>query len=387
MKIFFFLIISCFYFASLAQDESGQDMSKWPKVLAPGLEIPQGARITVKPASADATLFEQRGGQRPIANASPKNYYHIESASNLGASAASAENNLAGSIADGTAMIKASELKAKAVCQGNNCEMKAAAAAEQNLPYDPKAFSKAVAGGVNNINHPKGKGMQPENCGLKAASDGSNGNPLQFFTSQLGSNYSQGFATNPLTSGGAVPTCALKKAQEAAAAAGRSGRKVSSVMVITDFSGGGPQGKMWIVNIAGNPVRLSGGVPNPVPISGGRGGFSSRGRSNGTPAGAHITRPYREPRGGNILNGIEMDGLEAQNKSTLRRGVLIHAWDPSQPTQGCIGIPGTLKTKSSGTHSNLGGANYYDTLSRTTFKDGGNIVYNYTPQLARTGCK
>lgn len=156
------------------------------------------------------------------------------------------------------------------------------------------------------------------------------------------------------------------------------------IFIFNDFAHGGTMGKMWLLNSDGTPAKLL--DQNPIRVSRGPGGFGSGKGSLKTPNGAVLTKAYKPPRGGNIKDGIELVGLEPENQDIFERGVLIHGWDPYVTTQGCLGVAGTLDSRRRG-RSTLGPPPpYLDQLKKNLLKDGGVLVYNFTPDK-KAQCK
>lgn len=154
--------------------------------------------------------------------------------------------------------------------------------------------------------------------------------------------------------------------------------------IFNDFSDGGVMGKMWILNADGSLANVV--DKNPLWVSRGQGGFGNGAGSLKTPNGAIVTKAYRPPRGGNLRDGIELLGLEAENKDIHPRGVLLHGWDPYTPTQGCLGVAGELTSLKHG-RAQLGPPPpYLDQLKQNLLKDGGTMIYNFTPSRVKA-CK
>lgn len=171
--------------------------------------------------------------------------------------------------------------------------------------------------------------------------------------------------------------CGLRQALEAFKKAKAEGKVEKDIFMFNDFSSGGVMGKMYFFNSDGSLANVI--DKNPIWVSRGEGGFGQGAGSMRTPDGAIATKAYRPPRGGNIRDGIELVGLEAGNKDIYSRGVLLHGWDPYTPTQGCLGVAGTIDTMKRG-RSELGGdPPYLDQLKQGLLKDGGVMIYNFTP--------
>lgn len=152
----------------------------------------------------------------------------------------------------------------------------------------------------------------------------------------------------------------------------------SEIIVFNDFSDGGRLGRMWFLNRDG---RLAKNVlrDNPIPVSRGKGGFGPGVGSLKTPNGAIMTKKYDPPRSGNIKDGIELVGLEEENKDIHRRGVLLHGWDPYNSTSGCLGVAGTIETRAKGERVLGAAPPHLDQLKKNIFKEGGVLIYNFTP--------
>lgn len=174
--------------------------------------------------------------------------------------------------------------------------------------------------------------------------------------------------------------CALKTAQTAFEEAKSSGKVKKDIFIINDFSTGGVTGKMWFVNADGTPANVT--DKNPIDVSRGEGGFGHGKGSLKTPEGAIVTRAYHPPRSGNITDGIELDGLEKDNADIHSRGILLHGWNPQNPTAGCLGVSGAIHID--GRDNILGNIPHYlDDLKQGLLKDGGVMIYNFTPKKAK----
>ncbi|ASD62359.1 hypothetical protein [Bdellovibrio bacteriovorus] len=174
--------------------------------------------------------------------------------------------------------------------------------------------------------------------------------------------------------------CGLKQAMEALKK--NKGKVNQDKFIFNDFSDGGVMGKMWILNADGSLANVV--DKNPLWVSRGEGGFGNGRGSLKTPNGAIMTKAYSPPRGGNIRDGIELLGLEPENQDIHGRGVLLHGWDPYTPTQGCLGVAGSLDTVRHG-RSKLGTPPpYLDQLKQGFLKEGGTMIYNFTPSKAKS---
>lgn len=407
------VVLTSVMLSSFAQAQEGDvDMSTWPRVLTPGTALNPGAGVKVVPIDRQSEVYRltARTGERPIETVSGGDYMKVTAvakASGLGPGEAADLDTYAKA---GDLHVRTAALRASADCGTvdgeERCRVHKPLTVEAALPYEPSAFvaatmgsdlravipgqgvEQAVAGNIESalrkVNKPttaRTGGPAQEYCDpLTTMASGTGG---RSFLADLFSGGSGGGSSGGLFSGGGPSACAMNQAREAYQNAQKNGRKVADFMVVTDFSDGGTTGKMWFMGPMGNKVNL--GVPNPLEVSRGSGGFGAGVGSQRTPDGAVITRAYRPPRGGNILNGIELDGLEAGNRDIHGRGVLLHGWSPGQPTQGCLGIAGTLQTRS-GTNAVLGGVDHFKTLAEGPFRQGGVVMYNFTPAKA-SDCK
>jgi hypothetical protein len=151
------------------------------------------------------------------------------------------------------------------------------------------------------------------------------------------------------------------------------------IIVFNDFGRGQLTGNMWFLNTDGTPAKVL--SENPIPVARGVGGFGTLHTSNKTPDGALLTNAYNPPRPGNVKDGIELEGLEAENKNSKDpRGILIHGWNSNAPTHGCLGVAGTLNTKTRGKRVLGTSPPFLDELKKTLFQDGGVLIYNFTPK-------
>lgn len=151
------------------------------------------------------------------------------------------------------------------------------------------------------------------------------------------------------------------------------------VFIFNDFADGERTGKMWFLNSDGTPARVL--SRNPIPVSRGEGGFGAGTDSHKTPNGAILTKPYDPPRAGIIRDGIELVGLESGNTDIHSRGILLHGWDPYDLTAGCLGVAGEITSSSRGYKTRVEGPAppYLDELKDGLLKDGGVMIYNFTP--------
>lgn len=171
--------------------------------------------------------------------------------------------------------------------------------------------------------------------------------------------------------------CGLQQALDAFKKAKADGKTSKDIFMFNDFSSGGVMGKMYFFNSDGSLAQVL--DRNPIWVSRGEGGFGQGKGSMRTPDGAIMTKSYKPPRGGNIRDGIELVGLEPGNQDIFGRGVLLHGWDPYTPTQGCLGVAGTIDTMKRGRATLGGEPPYLDQLKRGILKDGGVMIYNFTP--------
>jgi hypothetical protein len=175
--------------------------------------------------------------------------------------------------------------------------------------------------------------------------------------------------------------CGLRMAKAAYQKAKDEGKVTNGTFVFNDFSSGSKMGKMYFLNADGSVAKVL--DKNPIDVAAGEGKFGNVAESLGTPDGALVTRDYNPPRNGNVKDGIEMDGLESDNRNTYLRRVLIHGWNVYSPTEGCLGIPGTLDTDTKGRRRETPDQPpYLDELKQGLFKNGGVMIYNFTPNRA-----
>lgn len=178
----------------------------------------------------------------------------------------------------------------------------------------------------------------------------------------------------------ALRSCGLKQALDAFQKAKSQGKVKKDIFVFNDFADGDISGKMWILNADGTEAKIL--ESNPIPVSRGEGGFGNGVGSLRTPNGAILTKAYNPPRAGNIRDGIELVGLEPENQDIHKRGILLHGWDPYAPTQGCLGVPGAIDTGTKGKRTLGGVPPYLDLLKKDLLKEGGVMIYNFTPKKA-----
>lgn len=178
---------------------------------------------------------------------------------------------------------------------------------------------------------------------------------------------------------GAGPDIRSCGVQQALAAYNKNRDKLDSqVIIYNDFSNGDSMGRMWFLNPDGTPANIIG--KNPIWVAAGDGGFGAGRGSQKTPNGAIMTKRYNPPRSGNIKDGVELVGLESGNQDIQSRGVLLHGWDPAAPTEGCLGVQGTIVSDTSG-HRVLGSPPpFLDELKNSLFKNGSVMIYNFTPE-------
>ncbi|MGZ3746730.1 MAG: hypothetical protein ACXWRE_05160, partial [Pseudobdellovibrionaceae bacterium] len=151
-----------------------------------------------------------------------------------------------------------------------------------------------------------------------------------------------------------ISSCGLQQALQAYNA--NKSRLHKDIIVLNDFSDGTLRGKMWFLRPDGTPANIL--AQNPISVVRGPGGFGSGKGTLKTPQGALLTLPYRPPRNGNVKDGIELEGLESENRDTYKRGILLHGWNTYTPTEGCLGVAGTLDTRAHGERT-LGLPPYY----------------------------
>lgn len=386
-----------------------QDMSSWPRVIAPSGFIPKGARVQVDRLPADTPVFvnSDRTGTRTVESAASSDYMKVSamrgaSYSNPGDTADMQNRVKDGSLRVASADFAASTTNCKSSSTGDRqiCDVNKDLSTSAAVPMEPTAFAAAVTGGnpartasveqavvdgagarLAALNSNAGKVGNPEYC-----PNGSNGSAraasLLGALAGLGSGGGSGGGGGLF--GGSVNGCALSKAR--ALHEKNRGKVKQDVMMIADFSQGSTPGKMYFVSAStGQLVNV--GVPNPLDVAGGSGGFGDRGARNGcgnnkTPDGGLVTNPYRYEAGAIVKDGLSFTSLEpGKNGSAVTCGVKMHGWNPNQPTQGCFGLCGNLSSNS-GNHPNLGGADYLDKLKDSLLKDGGVLVYSFTPNEA-----
>lgn len=178
--------------------------------------------------------------------------------------------------------------------------------------------------------------------------------------------------------------CGLQQALEAHKQNKASGKVTQDTFIFNDFANGQETGKMYFFNSTGQLTKVL--EKNPIPVSRGVGGFGNGSGSKKTPNGAIVTKSYNPPRGGNIKDGIELLGLESSNKDIFGRGVLLHGWSPYAETAGCLGVAGTINTMKAGQEELGGRPLYLDQLKQGLLKEGGVMIYNFTPAKAQL-CK
>ncbi|WP_413560356.1 hypothetical protein [Bdellovibrio sp. HCB209] len=178
--------------------------------------------------------------------------------------------------------------------------------------------------------------------------------------------------------------CGLQMALDSFKKNKASGKVTSDTFIFNDFADGEMTGKMYFFNSEGKVAQVL--DKNPIPVSRGVGGFGAGTGSQKTPNGAIVTRRYEPPRAGNIKDGIELLGLESGNKDITGRGVLLHGWNPYTYTAGCLGVQGTFESGKLGYADEMGGRPLYlDQLKQGLLKDGGVMIYNFTPAKVREG--
>ncbi len=189
--------------------------------------------------------------------------------------------------------------------------------------------------------------------------------------------------------------CGFKMALAAFQKAKDQGKTTSDTFIFNDFGKGELQGKMYFFNSSGNMVNVV--DKNPIPVirgqgDGENGGFGNVGGRNGTPDGAMVTAPYTGNRGGNIKDGIDLDGLEPSNKNLRSRKILMHGWDTytSPGTAGCLGVDGTitLNGRMGGLHAGVTRSTntpYLDMMKERLLRGNKVFIYNFTPNKVREG--
>ncbi|WP_413580700.1 hypothetical protein [Bdellovibrio sp. HCB288] len=174
--------------------------------------------------------------------------------------------------------------------------------------------------------------------------------------------------------------CGLQQALEAHKINKATGKVTSDTFIFNDFKNGELTGKMYFFNSEGQLTQVL--QKNPIPVSRGVNGFGSGNGSKTTPNGAIVTRSYSPPRAGNINDGVELLGLESGNKDIHGRGVLLHGWSPYAETAGCLGVAGTFDSDRGGREELGGRPLYLDELKSGLLKNGGVMIYNFSPKKA-----
>ncbi|MEK2690305.1 hypothetical protein [Bdellovibrio sp. GT3] len=174
--------------------------------------------------------------------------------------------------------------------------------------------------------------------------------------------------------------CGLQQALEAHRINKATGKVTSDTFIFNDFKNNELTGKMYFFNSEGQLTQTL--DRNPIPVARGVNGFGSGDGSKTTPNGAIVTRSYNPPRAGNINDGIELLGLESGNKDIHSRGVLLHGSSPYVETWGCLGIAGTIDTDKAGVEQLGGRPLYLDELKSGLLKNGGVMIYNFSPKKA-----
>ncbi|WP_413586735.1 hypothetical protein [Bdellovibrio sp. HCB274] len=172
--------------------------------------------------------------------------------------------------------------------------------------------------------------------------------------------------------------CGLAQALEAHKLNKATGKVTSDTFIFNDFKDNELTGKMYFFNSEGQLTQVL--QKNPIPVARGVNGFGPNFRQS--PNGAIVTRAYRPPRGGNINDGIELLGLEKGNTNIHGRGVLLHGSSPYVATWGCLGVAGTIDTDKAGVEELGGRPLYLDELKDGLLKNGGVMIYNFTPKKA-----
>lgn len=406
-----FLILSILLFTAVSRAE---DISRWPQVVMPKGEISAGAKIKVEALPAGESIVATPDANRPLGTAENTRMMKV-TAIDSAQTAAADQEDISSLASQGSLRVTSDDLAKSAVCTGpaaiaQTCQVQNAIPLSVSTPTNPNYVYPALAGTTGTAPMITNMAADPSGMqGLIAALSGSLGqangiggssadsseicdtttgsprNSLNMLSRKK--NYDGGLpGQDPGTPaqfakslGGNPPACGLRQAQEAFLKAREQGKVKNDIMIVNDFSNGAAKGKMWFVNSNGTLADV--GVPNPIEVARGYGGFGSAPGRGGTPNGALYTTAYRPPRAGNISDGIELNGLEAENRNTIGRGVLLHGWNPSSVTQGCLGIQGRLTTGRGS--RNFG--NYLDRLKGGLLKNGGVLIYNFTPKKA-SGC-
>lgn len=411
----FLVLFGALSMASVAVAQN-TDTSKWPQVMAPGGFIPAGSRIQVQALPADAPVFQNNGksGPRTVESVPTDQYLKVNSLSGAKYTNPGDAADMRNRLKDGSLRVSSDQLKASAACAGSGdsqvCDVKRELSVSQSAPMEPSAFAAAVTGEpvakaagieaglvqgmgdrLNSLNSAAGKPGVVPNCEASGSAKAAGSGGLAAFLSALAGAGAAGGSGDSGSgfggfSGGSLNKCALQKAR-ALYEKNKGGRVKSDLMMVADFSSGRSPGKMYLVSASTGQLANVPGVPNPMDVAGGNGGFDDRGAGRGcgnnkTPGGGLVLNPYTYIGGAIVKDGMSFSSLEpSKNGSAIDCGVKLHGWNPNQFTQGCFGICGSLNG-----NSNLGGANYMDILKNGPLKNGGNLLYSFTPQEAND-CK
>lgn len=384
MKSRGFFIYLVFLFGSLFAN-AGE-----PQSLLPLASVPANATLTLVPVTAanGATYFipNYNGTNANFTNVSNSSLYSVSSISNAAYTAAE-EAKLQALMQNTQLLIQQSELttaKCNSSGAGLSCTTTQPAVLMKSGAYD---FMKLYGQAFRMNESPK----QPletatASAEKKPSHDEAMVEVMNRATERLNKTQDNLSAEDcvkeapKLLKDDALKSCGLQQALDAFKKAKSQGKVKKDIFVFNDFADGDVSGKMWLLNSDGTEAKVL--ERNPIPVSRGEGGFGNGAGSLRTPNGAILTKEYRPPRAGNIRDGIELIGLESENQDIHKRGILLHGWDPYAPTQGCLGVPGAIDTGTKGKRTLGGVPPYLDILKTELLKDGGVMIYNFTPKKA-----
>ncbi|HEY8272727.1 MAG TPA: hypothetical protein VIG33_17670 [Pseudobdellovibrionaceae bacterium] len=343
--------------------------------------IPKNSKVVLEPVDPSKTYFQSANsganGSEGFQTISPAAFYSVKSFSN---SAPSTPDN---ATLQSLASMKSLLIQQADLTQNSrNCVPSIAGLTctlQNEVPAYKSGFFDFVAYLANRMNPtswlPPDRTTEVDS---KPASDGQVVQALEKAVTQVNSKVSAtqkslslNCETPPLP-----PPCGVQQALQAYHA--HKNEITKDIIVFNDFSDGKIMGKMWLLNSDGTPAKIL--QQNPIPVSRGPSGFGSGDGSLKTPNGALLTKSYRPPREGNVKDGIELVGLDPDNKDVHSRGILLHGWNPYTSTEGCLGVAGTLETGVHGKRTEGLPPYYLDELKKTVFKEGGVLIYDFTPQ-------
>lgn len=392
-----------------------EDTANWPKVVMPTGQIPAGAKVEAAALPTGDSIVATPEANRPLAVKANSQLLRVTAIESDQIDSAD-KADIAAQVNSGNLRVAAEDLATNAVCSSTtagtqSCQTTAAIPLSVTSPTNPNYVYPALAapttvavplttagtasgdssglasliasmtasmgqsqGAGSSLSTGSGGGSSALECDTSSSSGSGR---TRASVSMLQSSYvpTAGDLKNEIN--GKPPECGLKQAQAAYESAKASGKVTNDIMIVNDFKTGAAKGKMYFVHADGS-MATNVGVPNPIEVARGDGGFGNGGGSGRTPNGAIYTGAYRPPRGGNVKDGIDLYGLEPGNKDITGRGVLLHGWNPNSVTHGCLGIPGTLTTGRG--RANFG--NYLDILKTGLLRNGGVMIYNFTPAKA-----